>query len=177
MPTYVPRVSAELALAWAMSGRAKESVPLVRVAAADAASRKQTNSLSQVLLLLGEVCLVADQLDEAADAATRALQHFRNQREVGHEAWALRLLADIAASRPAAADAETQYQAAMTIAAKLGMLPLTARCELGLGGVLRRAGQSERARDALTSARRRFEELGMRADLSRVEAEIAALGR
>jgi class 3 adenylate cyclase/tetratricopeptide (TPR) repeat protein len=175
MPTYSPRVSAELGLAWAMSGRAHEAVPMVRGAVEDAAARKQTNSLSQVLLLLGEVCLLAQRLDEAADAAARALHHFRRQQEMGHEASALRLLADIAASRtPPAADAEAQYQAAMTIAEKLGMLPLIARCELGLGRLLRGVGQLERAQETLSSARLHFETLGMRADLSRAAAELAA---
>lgn len=176
MPTYSPRVSAELGLAWAMCGRAQEALPMVRGAVEDAAARKQTNSLSQVLLLLGEVCLRAGRLDEAADAATRALHRFRRQQETGHEASALRLLADIAASRtPVAADAEQQYQAAMTLAEKLGMLPLTAHCELGLGRLLLSAGQLERARETLSSARLHFEVLEMRADLSRAEAELAAL--
>ena len=178
MPTYSPRVSAELGLAWAMSARQKEAVALVRGAVEDAAARKQANSLSQVLLLLGEVCLLAERLNEAADAATRALHRFRRQQEQGHEAWALRLLADIAARRvPAAADAEAQYQAAMTIAEKLGMRPLTARCELGLGRLLRGAGQLERGRATLSSACLHFAELGMQADLSRAEAELAGLPR
>jgi tetratricopeptide (TPR) repeat protein len=179
MPTYGPRVSAELGLAWAMAGRAAEAVPMIQAAAEDAAARRQRNSLSQVLRLLGEVCLLAGRLDEAADAATRALDHFRQQQEKGHEAWALRLLAEIAAGQAPAATgtAEAHFQAAMTLAAKLGMLPLTARCELGLAGLLRRAGQSERAVEMLVNARIRFGELGMRADLTRVEAELRALGR
>jgi hypothetical protein len=148
----------------------------VRGATEAAAARKQTNSLSQVLLLLGEVYFLAERPDEAADAATQALHRFQGQQESGHEASALRLLADIAASRtPAAAHAEAQYQAAMMIAKKLGLLPLTARCELGLGHFLRVIGQLERARETLSGARLHFTELGMRADLSRAEAELAAL--
>jgi class 3 adenylate cyclase/tetratricopeptide (TPR) repeat protein len=178
MPTYGPRVSAELGLAWALAGRAAEAVPMVRAAAEDAAARKQTNSLSQVLLLLGEVCLLAGRLEEATHAATRALDHFRRQQEKAHEAWALRLLAEISAGQAPATTgpAEAHYHAAMTLAAKLGMLPLTARCELGLAGLLRRVGQPERAVEMLVSARIRFGELGMRADLSRVEAELGVLG-
>ena len=178
MLTYGPRVSAELGLAWAMAGRAAEAVPMVLGAAEDAAARKQTNSLSQVLLMLGEVCLLAGRLEEATDAATRALDHFRRQQEKGHEAWALRLLGEIAARQAPAIPglAEAHYQAAMTLAAKLEMLPLTARCELGLAGLLRRSGQSERAVQMLVHARIRVEELGMRADLTRVEGEVGAKG-
>ena len=151
---------------------------MVLGAAEDAAARKQTNSLSQVLLMLGEVCLLAGRLEEATDAATRALDHFRRQQEKGHEAWALRLLGEIAARQAPAIPglAEAHYQAAMTLAAKLEMLPLTARCELGLAGLLRRSGQSERAVQMLVHARIRFEELGMRADLTRVEGEVGAKG-
>jgi hypothetical protein len=55
------------------------------------------------------------------------------------------------------------------------MLPLTARCELGLAGLLGRVGQSERAVEMLVSARIRFGELGMPTYLTRVEAELGAL--
>jgi class 3 adenylate cyclase/tetratricopeptide (TPR) repeat protein len=176
--TYGPRVSAELGMAWAMAGRAAEAVPMVRAAAAEASARKQTTSLSQVLLLLGEVSFLAGLFDEAAEAATRALDHFRRQQEKGHEVWALRLLADIAARQAPGTTgaAEAHYHAAMTLATKLGMLPLTARCEFGLSGVLRQSGRSERAVELLVSAGIRFRELGMRADLTRVEAELGALG-
>ncbi len=175
MPTYGPRVGAELGLAWATTGRAAEAVPMVRAAAEEAAARKQTNSLSQVLLLLGEVCLLAEHLDEAADAATRALDGFRRQREKGHEAWALRLLADIAArSAPIrTAAAEARYHEAMALAGTLGMQPLTARCEAGLASLLARSGQPERAAELLASARIRFAALGMRVDLMRAEAGLA----
>jgi len=174
MPTYVPRVSAELGLAWALAGRAAEALPMVRAASEEAAARKQTNSLSQVLLLLGEVCLLAGRLDEAAAAGGRALDHFRHQQEKGHEAWALRLLAEIAAGQ--SGSAEQPYLVATALATKLGMLPLIAGCEVGLAGLLRRIGQAERAVELLSSARMRFAELGMRADLARVETDLGALG-
>jgi class 3 adenylate cyclase/tetratricopeptide (TPR) repeat protein len=177
MPAYVPRISAELGLAWALGGRAAEAVPMLERAVEQAASRKQATSHSQVLLLLGEVCLLAGPLGEAADAATHALALFRRQGERGHEAWTLRLLGDIV-SREApgdAARAEAYYRAATALATILGMRPLVARCDLGLGLLLRQTGQREGAALALRSACTRFREVGMASALARSEAELEAL--
>jgi len=177
MPAYEPRISAELGFAWALSGRLDEAVPMVQRAADEAAARKQTTSYSQVLLLLGEVSLLAGRLDEAADAASRALDRFRRQGERGHEAWALRLSGEIAArqSPSGAAEATARYQAALTLASELRMLPLAARCEFGLGRLFGQAGQPERARPALRRACTAFRELEMSAELISAEAGLEGL--
>ena len=66
------------------------------------------------LVHLGEACLLADRLEEALAAASRALTLARDRGERGHEAWALRLLGEIAAhpGRPDVATAEAHYGAA-----------------------------------------------------------------
>ncbi len=139
MPAYAPRISAELALALALAGGAAEGMPMVQRAAEEAGARKQAASYSQVLLLLGEVSLLADRLTEAETAATSALEHFRRQGERAHEAWALRLLGDVAARRSPAdvAGAEARYRASRDLAAGLGMTPLVARCESALSDLAR----------------------------------------
>jgi tetratricopeptide (TPR) repeat protein len=139
MPAYAPRVSAELAVALALAGRVAEGMPMVQRAAEEAGARKQAASYSQVLLLLGEVSLLADRMTEAETAATSALEHFRRQGERAHEAWALRLLVDVAARRAPAdvAGAEARYRASRDLAAGLGMTPLVARCESALSDLAR----------------------------------------
>jgi tetratricopeptide (TPR) repeat protein len=134
MPAYGPRISAELALGLAMAGRAAEGVPMARRAVEEAGARKQAASYSLILLLLGEVSLLAAQMTEAETAARSALEHFRRQGERAHEAWALRLLGDVSARRapPDAAAAEADYRASRDLAAGLGMTPLVARCERAL---------------------------------------------
>lgn len=98
---------------------------------------------------------------------------FRRQRERGHEARALWLLAEIAARKEPspAADAETTYAEASALCETLGMKPLRARCALGLARLLVRTAQTDRARQAFQTAAAWFRELGMHADLARAEVE------
>jgi class 3 adenylate cyclase/tetratricopeptide (TPR) repeat protein len=131
MPAYGPRVSGELALARALGGRAGEAVAMAQGAAAEAQARRQVATYSQVLLLLGEVCLLAGRPADAQDAAHSALERFRRQGQQAHEAWALRLLGDVAA-QDAPGEAGELYRSAREIAAALGMAPLLARCERAL---------------------------------------------
>jgi class 3 adenylate cyclase/tetratricopeptide (TPR) repeat protein len=141
MPVYVPRISAELALALALGGRGAEAVAMVQRAAEEAGARKQVATYSQVLLLLGEVCLLAGRLTEAHAAAVSVLDRFRQHGERAHEAWALRLLGDVAAQASPAdvAGADTRYRASRDLAAALGMAPLIARCDRALSDLARRA--------------------------------------
>jgi class 3 adenylate cyclase/tetratricopeptide (TPR) repeat protein len=178
MPTYRPRIGSELALAWALGGRATEAVPIVEQAATEASSRQQSASSAQVLLLLGEVYLLADRPSDAADAATRALERLSAQRARGHTAYALRLLADIDARGTAddRARAERRYGEASALAESLGMLPLRARCDIGRARLLIVGGHPDRARPFLQSACAQFRALGMSADLARAERELQVVG-
>jgi tetratricopeptide (TPR) repeat protein len=134
MPVYVPRVSAELAVALALEGRADEAMPIVERAVEQAAVRKQAASHVQVLLLLAEVRLLSGRVAEAEMAALSALEHSRRQNERGHEAWALRLLGEthVRRSPPDVTGAESRYRAARDLASELGMTPLLERCDRAL---------------------------------------------
>jgi hypothetical protein len=65
---------------------------------------------------LGEAQLLAGRLEEAHALAKRALGHARTYQERGHEAYAQRLLGEIAAPRtpPESALAAAHYQQART---------------------------------------------------------------
>jgi len=134
MPAYVPRISAELALALALSGRAVEAETMVQRAVEQARARGQAATYSQVLLLRGEISLLANRLAEAHTAGHSALERFRNQGQRAHEASALRLLGDVAAqgSPIDVAGAEARYRASRDLAVALGMTPLIARCDRAL---------------------------------------------
>jgi class 3 adenylate cyclase/tetratricopeptide (TPR) repeat protein len=177
MLTYRPRISSELALAWALGGREKDAVPIVRQAAEQAAARRQTWSYSEVLRLQAEVYLLANQLADAKGAASQALDFFKRQRERGHEAYTLCLLGDIAARDAAAtpAEAHARYDESSRLAEALGMRPLQARCLLGRGHLLLRIGQAADARQAFQSAAAVFRDLKMDAALARAEAGLAAV--
>ena len=72
----------------------------------------------------------------------------RAQPQRGTEAWAWRLLGEIAAQTdpPGVQEAETAYQEALTRASDLGMRPLVAHCHLGLGKLYRRTGDAREGR-------------------------------
>ncbi len=175
MASSLTRISAELALAWALAGRIPEAVKMAERAVQEASERKQAMTYSKVLQLLGEVYLLAGRVDEAGDAAMQALELFRFQRERGHEAGTTRLLGDVRARQGAADRAESDYHAASALASELAMRPLAARCDAALGRLLSRIGRRDAAVEPLRRARAEFGAMSMRDDLARVEADLTAL--
>jgi len=132
---------------------------------------------SLLVVHLGEACLLADRLEEALAAASRALTLARNRGERGHEAWALRLLGDIAARRdpPEIDQAETHYLDAGALAHELGMRPLLAHCHLGLGKLYRRTADGVKAQEHLTTAATLYREMDMGFWLAQMEAALEPL--
>src|SRR5215813_7473984 len=102
---------------------------------------------------LGEAQMLAGRLEEAHTLAERALAHAHTHQERGHQAYALRLLGDIAVHRdpPESEPAEAHYRQALTLAEALGMRPLQAHCHRGLGTLYAAMGQHEQARLALAT--------------------------
>jgi hypothetical protein len=103
---------------------------------------------------LGEAYLLADQLAGAHTCADRAVSLARERGERGHEAWALRLLGEIAAhhGHPDVMTAEAHYGAAMALADGLGMRPLAAHCHRGLGTLYAKISRVKQARAGLSTA-------------------------
>jgi tetratricopeptide (TPR) repeat protein len=128
--------------------------------------------------LLGEGLLITGDAARAAEAGEQALALARAHGERGHEAAALRLLGEVAAShgQAHAAAAIEHFSAAIVLAEELGLRPLLARAHLGLGQFLRRGGQAEEAEAHLATAVVLFSDLGMRSWLDRTEPELRALG-
>jgi len=75
-------------------------------------------------------------------------------KERGHEAYALRLLGEVAAQRhpPKDEQATAYYQQALALAEELGMRPLQAHCHLSLGTLYATRAQPEQARAVLSTA-------------------------
>ncbi len=97
MPTYIPRISSELAVAWALGNRLPEALAMVQHAVEASEARNQAASYAAALLRSGEVSLLAGRVEVAWEAAARALELFRGRRERGSEARALALQGNIAA--------------------------------------------------------------------------------
>jgi hypothetical protein len=75
----------------------------------------------------------------------------REHQKRGNEAYASRLLGEIAAHRhpPESTLAKAHYQQALALAEELGMRPLVAHCHLGLGKLCLKTGQREQAASRL----------------------------
>jgi hypothetical protein len=87
----------------------------------------------------------------------------RQRGERGYEAWALRLLGEIAShpDHPDVATAEEHYAAALALASELGMRPLVANCHLGLGTLRQRGAKQKQVFGHLSTATTMFREMGM----------------
>jgi predicted ATPase/class 3 adenylate cyclase len=134
--------------------------------------------LARWTTLLGEGVLATGDTVRAAEIAERALALARAHGERGHEAAALRLLAELAAAQdpPQTSLAVERYRAAIAIAEELGLRPLLARAHLGLAQLYRQNGRMVEAEEHLATAVVVFSDLGMRAWLDRTEPDLRALG-
>jgi tetratricopeptide (TPR) repeat protein len=131
------------------------------------------------ILSLGEVQLQAGRLAEAHTLAERALALAREHQERGNQAYALRLLGDVALQRepPERDQAEGRYRQALTLAEELGMRPLQAHCHHGLGTLYAKHGQREQARAELSAAIGLYRGMDMTFWLPQAEATLAQVER
>ena len=175
LPVYVPPISAELGSAYALGGHPEQALPLLERAVTVAVARSQNASLPPIYLRLGEVNLAAGRLRESSEAAAKALDLFRAQREHGHEAHGLRLLADIASWDDRIEAAQRHFAEAIALAERHGMLPLVARCRLGLGLMWQRRGEAAHARPYLDAAVGDFRNMAMLGWLGQAELALGSL--
>jgi class 3 adenylate cyclase/tetratricopeptide (TPR) repeat protein len=173
--TWAPMAMASLGHVYARSGRTEEGISWLKQALAlhESAGIGYFQSLSVVQF--GEACLLADQVEDARVSADRALILACQRGERGHEAWALRLLGEIATRQSDVATAEGQYAAATALASALEMRPLLAHCHLGLAKLHRRTGKQDRAREHLSMAMTMYREMDMPFWLELAEVEMRGL--
>ncbi len=121
--------------AYTLAGRVADAVPLLTKAIEQATAMERVENQAFCSLSLGEAQMQAGRLEEAHALAEHALALARAHQERGSQAYALRLLGDIAARRepPEVELAEDHYLQALALAEELGMRPLQAHCHLGLG--------------------------------------------
>jgi len=175
IPLLFPLIASALGAAYTLSGRATEALPLLEQAVGHAASMSVMDFQSLRVAYLGEAYLVAGRMDDARALAVRAHELSREHKERGWEAYALRLLGEIAAQRdpPEIEPAEAYYRQACTLADELGMRPLVAHCHLGLGTLYGTIGRVEQARAELSAAVELYRVMEMTLWLPRTEAALA----
>ena len=148
---------------------------LLTQAVEQAAAMQLRAEQERYVLGLSEAYLLAGRLAEALPLAARTLAYFRTHQERGQEAYALRLLGDMATHRepPEVAEADTSYRQALALAEKRGMRPLQAHCHRSLGTLYAMVGQQEQARTALTTAIELYRAMDMTFWLPETEAALA----
>ena len=99
LPVYFPWMAAALGAAYTLAGRVADAVPLLTQAMEQTTAMEIADYQALCHLPLGEAQMLAGRLEEAHALAERALALAREHQERGHEAYALRLLGDIAARR------------------------------------------------------------------------------
>jgi class 3 adenylate cyclase/tetratricopeptide (TPR) repeat protein len=153
VPT-APLVLSFLGCAYTLADRVTEALPLFEQSLERAAAQRFLPCNSLWIGWWGEASLMSGRVEEARRHAGRALEISQAQRERGYEAYALRLLGEIAAhgDSPDAEQAEERYRQALALAEELDMRPLVAHCRFGLGKLYRKSGRPEQARGELATA-------------------------
>jgi tetratricopeptide (TPR) repeat protein len=154
LPLFFPWIAAPLGAAYALAGRVDDAVPLLTQALEQATATATVLHQALCRLSLEAAHLLADRLEAAHTLAERALALAREHQERGYQAYALRLLGEIAARRePLESEyAAGHYRQALALAEELGMRPLQAHCHRSLGMLYATIGQQEQARAELATA-------------------------
>ncbi|HSF29096.1 MAG TPA: tetratricopeptide repeat protein [Candidatus Tectomicrobia bacterium] len=177
LPAWFHWMAATLGAAYTLSGRIADGVSLLTQALEQATATAMASHQVLCRLSLGEAQMLIGHLEEAQTLAERALALARAHLERGNEAYALRLLGDIAARREPAGSkaAEACYRQALALVEELGMRPLRAHCHLGLGRLFATIGRHGKARAELSTAIELYRAMDMTFWLPQAEAALAQM--
>jgi class 3 adenylate cyclase/tetratricopeptide (TPR) repeat protein len=170
-------VASFLGAAYVLAGRVAEALPLLERVVQQTAAMGVVFDHVLGVIPLGEGYLRVGRIEDALHQARHAAEVCRQHQQRGHEAWALRLLGEVAAQRhsPEVEQAAAHYRQALALAEELGMRPLQAHCHLGLGTLYAKTGQQEQARAELSAAIELYRPMDMTFWLPQAEAALAQL--
>ena len=172
---YFIMVAPALGVVYTLYGRVTDAMSLLTQAMERSVAGDLVDYQTLCCLALGEAQVLAGRLEDAHTFAERALTLACECQGRGNQAYALRLLGDIAARRdlPEVAYAEAYYQQALALADELGMRPLVAHCHRGLGTLYATSGQTEQAGVELSTAIEMYRAMDMTFWLPQTEAALA----
>jgi class 3 adenylate cyclase/tetratricopeptide (TPR) repeat protein len=172
---WFPMLASPLGYAYALSGQTAEALPLLEQSMEQVAAMNIMGGYALYVARLSEAYLLAGRLEDAIPCARCALALARTHKERGHEAYALRLLGEIAAQcEPLEVEqVEASYQQALALAEALGMRPLQAHCHRGLGTLYAKIGHREQAHAELSAAIDLYRTMEMPFWLPQAEAALA----
>jgi class 3 adenylate cyclase/tetratricopeptide (TPR) repeat protein len=166
LPLMIPLIGTSLGYAYCLADRVGEAIVLLEETERESTKMLRMGGLAMTLVRLGEAYLRKLRSADAERCGRRALMLSRKHGERGHEAHALRLLAELGATDPPLLDeCQTNFLQALRRAEELGLRPLVAQCHLGLGKRYRWIGQQASAEQHLNTAAALFAELGMQFSL------------
>jgi class 3 adenylate cyclase/tetratricopeptide (TPR) repeat protein len=170
-------IASFLGAAYVLAGRMAEALPLLERVVQQTAAMGVVSDHVLGVIPLGEGYLRAGRIEDALQQAQHAAEVCRQHQQRGHEAWALRLLGEVAVQRhpPEVEQATAHYRQALALAEELGMRPLQAHCHLGLGTLYAKTGQQEQARAELSAAIALYRAMDMTFWLPQAEAALAQL--
>jgi DNA-binding winged helix-turn-helix (wHTH) protein/tetratricopeptide (TPR) repeat protein len=124
-PAMFPGQAVVLGAAYTLAGRVTDAVSLLTQAMEQTIAMERVGPKANCSLSLGEAQMLAGRLEEAHAFAEWALGLACERQERGHQAYALRLLGEIAAHRapPDVDEAAAHYRQALALAEELGMRP------------------------------------------------------
>jgi tetratricopeptide (TPR) repeat protein len=172
---WLHSMAAALGAAYTLSGHVADAVPLLAQALERAIATARPGPQAECSLRLGEAQVLAGHLEEAQALAEQALELTRAHKARGNEAYALRLLGEIAARHhpPEMEPAEDYDRQALTLAEELGMRPLQAHCHRDLGTLYAQTSRAEEARAELSAAIDLYRAMEMTFWLPQAEAALA----
>jgi class 3 adenylate cyclase/tetratricopeptide (TPR) repeat protein len=163
LDAYRSRIMAALGCAKARMGLVREGYVLVEQAVALDKFAEPELTKSFAITALSEAALLAGELDEAYAIANQAVERTRRNGERSAQAYACWLQAIIQTELGANLEpADSPFQTARTIATQLGLRPLLAHCELGLGDMYQRLGFSREASTHRQRGQGLLKELGIK---------------
>jgi tetratricopeptide (TPR) repeat protein len=183
IPLWVPLIASTLGVAYALSGRTTEALPLLTQSIEHVAAGRHGGdhggTRSRTLAALSEGLLLVGCVEDASALAEQLLALSHTHPGRGHQAQAFRLLGDIARHRdpPQSEQAEAHYQQALGLAEALSMRPLAAHCHRGLGLLYYQIGRGEQACTALSAAIALYRAMDMTFWLPQTEAALAYGGK
>ncbi|MFQ5830775.1 MAG: hypothetical protein ACE5JD_16710, partial [Candidatus Methylomirabilia bacterium] len=171
---WLAPLASSLGYAYALAGRLSDAISLLTEAVQQATSTRLQFFHSIAIIWLSETYLLARREEDAARLACDGLKLCQAHQEAGHEAYALRLLAEIGrrATPPNVAQAEAHYGQALTVAGRLEMKPLVAHCHFGLGELSYRTERWRSAQQHLRRAADLFGQMGMASWAERSAAKL-----
>ncbi len=171
---WLPTLAARVGYAYVLAGRLPEALTLLEQAVGQCEVMRGGSLPAAYVIWLDEAYLLAGRLDEASTQAQRALEFSCAQQERGNEAYALRLLGEVAAQHhpPQGERAEAHYRQTLALAEALDMRPLQAHCHRGLGTLYATIGQQEQAHAELSTAINLYRAMEMTFWLPEAEATL-----